>query len=158
MAKSKPYRCQNESCSTDPHGRLIFDFWAEKPVCPKCGTDRKLHPDTVIELALTHFDPPHPTIKRKGQRVLACTGKPFEGQHATGNPSVVNCPGCKATDIWKKVADEWGHEELTAESEVEIEAELKKGQAELLAHKPATAPVAVAANETEPAANESAAI
>lgn len=108
----KPYRCQNEACSTDDHGRLIFDFWAEQPVCPKCGADGRegKFRHIVIALSLVHFDPPS-QVRGVGQRTKACDSLHYaNGQVATGNPNSVTCPVCKATDVYQRVAEQWGME------------------------------------------------
>lgn len=100
----RPYRCCSEECSTDPAGRLIFDFWAETGVCPKCGGTEA---DGIVQaLEIIHFDPPK--SKRRGHGHRACNPKKaIFGGHATGHPSVVNCPHCKATAAWKKVMAEF---------------------------------------------------
>jgi hypothetical protein len=130
VPKLKPYRCQNEACSEDAAGRLIFDFWTERPICPKCGTDGKQMPDIVIPLAVVHFDPPS-HVKNRGQRIAACDSQGYGGRAVSGNPNVVNCPECRATAAWKTTAEDWGVEELTDESIEEAEAVLQAGKAEL---------------------------
>lgn len=108
MAKQKPFRCQNPACSTDHAGRLIFDFWADKPVCPKCGTDSKTMPHVVIELSVVHFDPPS-KVEGRGLRILACTKRGYGGgESVTGCPSAVNCRECIASPEWQKIAEERG--------------------------------------------------
>lgn len=106
----KPYRCQNQDCSEDPAGRLIFDFWAEDPVCPKCQADQR-HPKRgvlIVELEVIHFDPPS-KYRGLGLGHLACNsayqpGQLLGGKHvmATGDPGSVNCPNCRESDFWKE--------------------------------------------------------
>src|SRR5687767_1359545 len=109
--KTKPFRCQNSECSEDEAGRLIFDFWADKPVCPKCGTDAKTMPNIVIPLTIVHFDPPSKVFGR-GLRILACTRKHYGGgETVTGNAGSVNCPACKESPEWQKIAQERGIEQ-----------------------------------------------
>jgi hypothetical protein len=131
--KMKPYRCQNQACSEDHAGRLIFDFWAERPVCPKCGADGKIMPNVVIPLVLMHFDPPSKVFGR-GMRILACTRKGY-GQanvSVTGNPTCVNCPDCKKSAEYLAIADEWGIETVTPLEELPAAIEAGKAQVEAL--------------------------
>lgn len=125
----KPYRCQSMSCSEDPAGRLIFDFWAEKPICPKCGVDAAKMPHVVIQLEVVHFDPPSKVFGR-GQRIVACTRRGYGASNVivTGNPTSVNCPECKATKEWRDIAEAWGLPDLTPEAAVEAEAVLEAGR------------------------------
>lgn len=134
MAKLKPFRCQNQNCSEDHAGRLIFDFWAEKPVCPKCGADGKVMPDVVIPLSIIHFDAPT-NVYGRGERVAACTGRPHNGQPASGNPEVVNCPECKTKPAYLKLAEERGMELIlpAPDSEEDIEAVRQAGANQLAA-------------------------
>src|ERR1700732_3474024 len=92
-----PYRCTNMICSTDPAGRLIFDFWSTVPQCPKCG-----HRVTVIALETIHFDPPTDIIG-KGKNYLACNAKrSVYGMRASGCSAAVNCKACRAIPEWQK--------------------------------------------------------
>ena len=118
MPKKKPYRCQNPACSTDEAGRLIFDFWAEKPVCPSCGTDGAKMPQVVIELAVVHFDPPS-NVMGRGLRIMACTKQGYGHQSiiVSGVPTSVNCPECRATEAWQRAAGEWEERKVTPEGE-----------------------------------------
>lgn len=112
MNKLKPFRCQNPKCSTDPAGRSIFDFWAAKPVCPKCGTDGAKCSHVVIALTVVHFDPPS-NVEGRGLRIMACTRRPYgAGEAVTGHPEAVNCQACQATAEWQKHAAERGIEQL----------------------------------------------
>lgn len=103
------FRCQNANCSEDRHGRLIFDFEANEPVCPKCGCDARdpRYADTVIQLEVIHFDPPDERLAGKGKNILACNPRRRVGAtvRASGDPTVVNCPACKATDAYQKTVE-----------------------------------------------------
>lgn len=103
----KLYRCTADECSTDPHGRLIFDFTAEAPICPKCGADGRL-PEfawTVVELTRIHFlvkDKAGPIVDRGARRRLACDPSPGTkktGERCAGTlyHAATNCPDCRAS-------------------------------------------------------------
>jgi hypothetical protein len=97
------YRCQNQHCSTDPHGRLIFDFEAEEPVCPTCGTDARVPgPEVVVALKVVHFDPPSHVFGRGLGHPACRPEKSVRGVAATGDPGSVNCAACKATEAYRK--------------------------------------------------------
>lgn len=104
------WRCYTDSCTEDLAGRLGFDFWAEKPICPKCGANpvNPQHRTTVVPLIVTHFlvkDPKGKIVGNGSMMRIACspalTRVPFPpvGQ-ATRSFSVVTCPLCKATPEW----------------------------------------------------------
>lgn len=121
----KPYRCQNKRCSTDPHGRLIYDFWCEPPgKCPKCGLvegDPRSR-GLVIALVVVHFNPPHPAIDDLGTGFVACSPDVRVGTgnvRATGDPTVVTCPDCKKTPEFIAALDTWGWT-LVAASDYEV--------------------------------------
>jgi hypothetical protein len=98
------WRCQNLKCSEDVHGRCIFDFEAAKPICPKCGTNGKTRPGTIIKRECIHFDEPTDTVVngvQRGKNTAACTGLPFKGM-ATGEAPCVTCPKCMETLAYKK--------------------------------------------------------
>lgn len=96
------YRCQNAKCSTDPHGRLIFDFEADAPVCPTCGSDGRKDPNLVIKLVTVHFDPPSHVFGR-GLGHPACNPKKsVRGVMATGDPGSVSCKACKASEAFRQ--------------------------------------------------------
>lgn len=105
-------RCQNEACSKDPHGRLIFDFTLEDdqpPVCPSCETDMRERPEIVVRRKLIHYDPPHLKIKGRGQSKAACGAAGWESSDRvgfTGEPGSVSCPQCRATEVWRTNAIE----------------------------------------------------
>ena len=104
------WRCQNEACSTDPAGRLIFDFSDDLPICPTCGTDGRKRPDIVIRLKLMHYDPPHPKLTRRGKGHAACDpNKKVHGTELvgfTGDPGTVNCQACIESAEWQAAAKE----------------------------------------------------
>lgn len=119
----KLYRCHNAYCSEDPAGRLIFDFWSDKPVCPKCGTDKrdKENDYLISELAIIHYDPPHPKIANRGLNVLACQPHKKFGTwgklHVTGDVNSVNCQKCRASEVFRK---NYTGEEPTVLHDVEL--------------------------------------
>lgn len=106
------YRCQNPACSTDPHGRLIFDFEADQPRCPKCNADsrRPEHKFVVVKREVIHFhieDPRGPDAGFGKRRRIACDAKgSIAGKHATGDVAAVTCPACRKTPEWETIAKE----------------------------------------------------
>lgn len=90
-----------------------FSFSAPKPegraapVCPKCGLDGG-DPDLkdwIAPLVVNHYEPPHAAgIPNKGCGKLACTGRPARESRfiGTGDPRLVTCPACRATDAFQK--------------------------------------------------------
>ena len=131
MAKQKPFRCSNPLCTTDATTgeRFFFDFWSERPVCPKCKVDGKAMPQVVFPLEIHHFDPPS-AVPGVHTRLLACTGRTGGGAMMTGNPNHVNCPECRATDAFKKAAEEHGVEILDEDGEQQAIAVLVKAAQE----------------------------
>lgn len=110
------YRCQNEDCSDDPHGRLIFDFENDVPVCPKCSADARTPYGTnvVIVRVPVHLhvkDPAGPIITPRGRLRVACSPDASKlPRAATGVPVAATCPACRETDAFKKL-----NEQMTAE-------------------------------------------
>jgi len=98
------YRCQNRNCSKDPHGRLIFDFEADAPVCPTCGSDARKPSGAliVIELKQVHFDPPSHVFGRGLGHPACRPEKSVRGVMASGATDAVTCKACKATDVFKQ--------------------------------------------------------
>lgn len=97
------WRCCNENCSTDPAGRLIFDFEADEPVCPKCGCDHRkpLEANVIVKLEAIHFDPPS-HVKGRGLGYPACRPeKSVLGSHASGVHDAVTCRGCRESEVFK---------------------------------------------------------
>lgn len=105
------WRCTRISCSTDPHGRNLFDFEADLPVCPKCAADMRKPRSGVLKLECVHYDPPGDLVIdqfRRGKNEAACApGKPFRG-FASGAPDAVTCPACKRTEAWREAAVDVG--------------------------------------------------
>lgn len=113
MTPARLFRCNN--CVNDATGANGVDFTApaDKPVCPTCGANRN-DPDEaalIDELVVIHWEPAHPKAHRfkkligtKGCGHVACQpGKKHFGTNlqVTGDPSVANCPACKATKEFK---------------------------------------------------------
>lgn len=102
------YRCQNQECSNDAHGRLIFDFEADEPVCPKCEADGRLpeYKAVVLSLVVLHFIHPDKRgaiITPNGRQRVACMpDSVLDGIRGTASPPVVNCKACKDTPAYRK--------------------------------------------------------
>lgn len=102
-------------------------FEADAAVCPNCGATAA-HPrmkDKVVPLATVHFEPPS---KWKGIGVghLACLPDkkfpdPAATVTATGEPAHVNCPKCKATEVFKAWAEKLGVPEVLPEADFKLE-------------------------------------
>lgn len=96
------YRCY---LCPGPKGTPGLDFTADKPVCPACGADPATDPrdaGAVVRLEVLHFDPPSGRPHR-GRGHAACNPALKVGAGgvlATGEPSVVNCPACRAAAAW----------------------------------------------------------
>lgn len=89
------YRCTNEACSEDPHGRLIYDFESDRGVCPKCGADRQ--GGRVVRREVIHFDP---SRVAGGRNAWACApGQPLRPL-ASGDPRAVTCAACRGTEAY----------------------------------------------------------
>ena len=112
------WSCHRCSAETPPSGPEIqahkgFSFTAEKPadkaapVCPKCGLDGG-DPDLagwIAPLVVTHFEAPHPAgVPNRGCGKVACSGQnPRTARvQVTGEPRLVLCPACRATDAYKR--------------------------------------------------------
>jgi len=127
------WRCQAPECSEDRHGRLIFDFVSDKPVCPKCHrTNTATAPERIIKLECIHYDPPSGDVRggmRRGKNEWACQpGKPWKGGHATGDATAVTCPKCKATLIARQGVEAMGGEAVVPdEADFEVEVDAAKG-------------------------------
>lgn len=123
------FRCQNPDCTEDPHGRLIFDFEAAEPVCPKCHADGRLpeFSQRVLRLETIHYltrDQSGPIVGLLGTRYrLACSpGKTLDGVRATGSPPDVNCRACRETPEWR--AAYAGEEAVSAEHDLKVNIDL----------------------------------
>jgi hypothetical protein len=76
------WRCQNEECSEDPSGRLIFDFEVadgQPPICPSCKADVRKPEQrfTLVKLETVHLhvkDPNGPDVGRGHRYRVACGG------------------------------------------------------------------------------------
>ena len=101
------WRCLNPECAENDDGIPVFDFDGEKPVCPKCGTDRKTAPNKIAERACIHFitiDPAGPIRTQNGSRLIACSPALRKlPPHATGEPDGVTCPKCRDSQLFKNV-------------------------------------------------------
>lgn len=112
MAK-KMYRCYRPTCLQDKRGM----FYAEQGKCPRCGLDEKDQRlgHKIQRLAIIHFDPPS-DFPGVGMGYRACDpkkqiavtlesdeyGRKKAPTHvATGNPEVVTCPECIATQAYQ---------------------------------------------------------
>jgi predicted nucleic-acid-binding Zn-ribbon protein len=80
-----------------------LDFWADAPICVKCGVDGDKERNVIVPLRTVHFMAPHPVIEDRGCGVIAC-GAEFAGVMHSGEPDAVNCPNCRNTEAWK-IAD-----------------------------------------------------
>lgn len=104
----KAWKCYNcEARGTHPGGH---DFEAETAVCPLCKADgttpRGRH--AVLPRVVLHFDPPTAVVGI-GENAIAC--RPTvnivgnrNGIRATGEPAVVTCEACKATEAFKNAS------------------------------------------------------
>ena len=123
------WRCQNLDCSTDPHGRCIFDFEAERPVCPKCGGDMRKNPNAVIELQIIHFEEIGSTIANMsyGTGELACDpgNDIISGTRRSSAPTAVTCKECRKTAAWRKAMQAHGH--TLQDSDYPVEVDLAAG-------------------------------
>jgi len=100
---SKFFRCYN---CVDDKGIPGRDFTADasKPVCPKClldGTPGKAHANMIAALRTIHYDPKHETVKSRGQNTPVCGAPRASTTAMSGNPNIVNCLACQATDTFK---------------------------------------------------------
>ncbi len=116
------WRCLNGRCAQNRNrSRPGYDFElpvTQPPVCPVCGASGLVHPDTVIERKLLHYDrivsdDPNSVIRpNRGENVAACDpATPWEGNERvgyTGEPSAVTCPACKRTEAWRTDAVKCG--------------------------------------------------
>ena len=118
---SRLYRCTNGYCAGTPAAQQ-FEFTPTAdcvdPACPKCGTkasDPK-HGHIIVPLMRTHYDPPsHVQGQGMGHRacnpskaiqvgdtVLPGTDMANPMHAGTGYVLAVNCPECKASDVWRR--------------------------------------------------------
>lgn len=103
--RMKMYRCYNPRCADRPEIMPGFDFMAETPTCPKCGTSQE-HKNPrlaglIVNRVTIHFDPPHPAVDNVGLNTLACDPSKAVGRYqASGDPDAVTCPACRLTEAW----------------------------------------------------------
>lgn len=99
---AKLFRCYN---CLDDKGTPGRDFTATgSPVCPDCtldGTPGKEHANMIVPLRTLHYDPKHHVVKCRGTGAPVCGAPRISGIAMTGNPNVVNCPACMATETFK---------------------------------------------------------
>lgn len=102
------WRCINPACCDD--GKQGHDFTSEGTTgtCDKCGvssTDPRLG-SVIVPRVVMHFHPPS-KVKGIGVGHSACQPtRPIHEIRSTAVPSVVNCPRCMATDVFKACFEE----------------------------------------------------
>lgn len=99
------WRCQNESCSDDPHGKLIFDFKSPEPICPKCGADgRGVGKNLIVKREEIHYlviDQTGPIQTPNGRRLIACRSEDKKlPPYCTASRESVTCAMCMTSDRW----------------------------------------------------------
>lgn len=103
------WRCSNPECSEHKFLPIPFDFQSEYPICPKCKSEGL---PNVTKRALTHLLLKNPKGKIEGQHgrySMACDHKRdylathTNGEAATDQLAVVNCPGCLRAVINQQV-------------------------------------------------------
>ena len=99
-------------------------FEAARPACPACGADPARDPRDkalVVELAVVHLDPPHPTRPNRGLGHLACDPAVAvprgDGVRFTGEPVAVTCRACRQTDAFRRLTPAGG---VPAEADAEV--------------------------------------
>lgn len=122
------YRCF--ACLNPDSGRFGRDFAVEIPdgvpvvdlphetdpgpvvKCPECGTSNLEDGAVVAPVEVIHYEPPKSDALRslRGCGTIACnpevktSGKGSDDRlRYTGETRVVNCPACKATDVYKRI-------------------------------------------------------
>lgn len=94
------WRCWNSQCCEN--GKW-FEFTSDQPKCPRCGQQK--HP-FIAMLSLLHLLVPAPNgpIVSNGKRFKIACDTTNRREHiatlknnesGTGNPEIVNCPGCR---------------------------------------------------------------
>lgn len=127
------FRCQGSKCSEDAHGRLIFDFESNRPVCPKCKKDARQFPNLIVKLETTHLVVEDPAGKIKGRHeMLRCICQPDREQmddrfRISTVAGVVNCPACKKSDEYLKWMVENSEFGVIEEGDYEITLDPKTG-------------------------------
>lgn len=102
------WRCQNPECSEDAAGRLIFDFEADLPICPKCAADSR-KPEfrhTIVKREVVHLhvrDKKGPDVGVGSRYRIACVAATegrkasVAGKFGSGDATAATCPACKKT-------------------------------------------------------------
>ena len=101
-AQLRLFKCLNPDCTAE---EKVFE--AEHAVCPACSAGRD-DPRAVMALVYIHYLVNVPVAKApiktsSGGRMIAC--RPFKNvmpTHCSGVTVAVNCPRCKATEIFKQ--------------------------------------------------------
>jgi len=82
-----------------------FDFEADEPVCPQCGTNGKKRPLIVVERATIHYlvtTDDGPIRTPNGRRQVACIPAMQKlPKHATGERASVTCPKCRDSYVYR---------------------------------------------------------
>jgi hypothetical protein len=97
---AKLWKCYNCLDDRAIPGR---DFFADTPVCPKCGADKSdpQAANTVVACRIVHLEPPHPFLVNKGTGTIACGFVRTPDTRITGETLATNCPKCRASDAYK---------------------------------------------------------
>lgn len=123
------FRCHNQACTTDKHGRLGFDFEAPVSaiVCPKCGAGKTARTaQLIVKLAVVHFDPPT-NIQGVGENVAACNPEKAigSGMRGSGVHDAVTCKACRATQVFQ---DSYAASRPLEDADYEVEFDAKEGR------------------------------
>lgn len=123
------FRCYNQKCSTDKHGRLGFDFEAPVSaiVCPKCGAGKTARTaQLIVKLACIHFDPPT-DIYGIGENSIACNPEKHVGRdaRASGAHDAVTCKACRATRVFQ---DSYAASRPLEDGDYEVEFDAEQGR------------------------------
>lgn len=123
------FRCYNQACATDKHGRLGFDFDAPLTaiVCPKCGAGKTARTaQLIVKLATVHFDPPT-GITGVGENFAACNPELPIGRKARGSGvhDAVTCAACRASDVFQST---YAASRAMEAEDYEIEFDAKEGR------------------------------
>lgn len=99
----KLWRCYNGKCSDKP-GIPGHDFANDTGKCDRCGVDPsdKRFGYVITARVVLHFDAPSGIVDGRGVGYIACDPSKAVGKfRSTGDPNVVNCPACQATESFK---------------------------------------------------------
>lgn len=99
------FQCNNEDCQLAGGRNFIFE--AAVPTCPKCEQGPPFT-STVVIMHYVYYNKKGPIKGYAGRRIsVACMPdvniqvSPF--QATTGHQSLVNCPKCRASEIFKRM-------------------------------------------------------